>query len=442
MHPTMGVTTSELAPVGSPARAFPRQLVGLLFCCYLVAFVDRGLVSVAAAPIKQELALSDGQLGVLLGPAFVVFFCLCGIPLGWLADRTSRRGVLVLGMLLWSLMTALCGVAGSFHSFLAARLGVGLGEACLVPAGVSLIAQVTPHRHVAKALGIFLMGATFGNAAALLAGGHLLVAITFGTSALGGALQSLAPWRILFLLASLPGPLLALAVVALEEPPRAIAPEPLWPSLQSALRSLSQSKASYGYLSVATACFVGLAQVPATWMPLYYVRAFGFSAGTSAFLVGLIYLATAPIGQWLGGVLLDRLRNAGVLAAPHLLQAACALTCLPAAGIFCMSHRFRWCEAAFAAYNLVVFAATPAGLTGWRLLTPEKTMGLTIALLMSAVTFVSIGFGAAAVGGVTEFLFRSEGALGWSLLVVITLAAIIGFSSAVMGRAPFAQDVR
>jgi MFS family permease len=438
MHPSRVVSTTELAPVSRPSRAFPWQLVGLLFCCYLVAFIDRGLVSVAAAPIKQDLALSDVQLGLLLGPAFVVFFCLCGIPLGWWADRTSRRGVLVLGMLLWSLMTALCGVAGSFKSFLAARLGVGLGEACLVPAGVSLIAQATPHRHVAKALGIFLMGATFGNAAALLVGGHLLDAITFGT----GALRSLARWRVLFLLAALPGPLLAAAVVALREPQRAIAPEPLWPSLKRVFQSLGRSKASYGYLSVATTCFVGLAQVPAIWMPLYCVRAFGISAGTSAFLVGLIYLATAPTGQWLGSVLLDRLRSAGVIAAPHLLQAVCAVACLPAAAIFCTSQYLGWCEAAFAAYNLVVFAATPAGLTGWRLLTPEKTMGLTIAILMSAVTFVSIGFGAAVVGGVTDFLFRSESALGSSLLVVITLGAIMGFSSALVGRAPFEQDVR
>ena len=438
----MSVTTTELTGSGSRLRAFPWPLVGLLFCSYLVAFIDRGLVSVAAAPIKQDLALGDARLGLLLGPAFVVFFCLCGIPLGWLADRWSRRGVLALGMLLWSLMTALCGLAGSFGSFLAARLGVGLGEACLVPAGVSLIAEATPRRHVGKALGVFLMGATCGNAAALLAGGRLLDAIAFAAGTSGGVLHMLAPWRILFLLASLPGPVLAVAVMALKEPPRAIAPEPLWPSLKAAFWNLGRAKASYGYLSVATACLVSLAQVPATWMPLYYVRAFGISAGTSAFLVGLIFLATAPTGQWLGSVLLDRMRNAGIVAAPHLLQAVCALACLPAAGIFCTSRHLGWCGAAFAAYNLMVFAATPAGLTGWRLLTPQKTMGLTIALLISAVTFVSIGFGAAVVGGLNVFLFRSESALGWSLLVVITTAATIGFLSAVMGRGPFAKDVR
>jgi MFS family permease len=438
----MSVSITELAGSGSRSRAFPWLLVGVLFCSYLVAFIDRGLVSVAAAPIKYDLALSDARLGLLLGPAFVVFFCLCGIPLGWLADRTSRRGVLALGMLLWSLMTALCGLAGSFGSFLAARLGVGLGEACLVPAGVALIAEATPRRHIGKALGVFLMGATCGNAAALLAGGHLLDAITFAAGSVGGVAQSLAPWRILFLLASLPGPVLAVAIMALRELPRAIPLEPLWPSLRVAWRNLGRAKASYGYLSVATACLLGLAQVPATWMPLYYGQAFGISAGTSAFLVGLIFLATAPTGQWLGSVLLDRMRNAGIVAAPHLLQAVCALTCLPAAIVFCTSRRLGWCEAAYAVYNLVVFAATPAGLTGWRLLTPQKMMGLTIALLMSAVTFAAIGCGAAVVGAMTDFLFRSETALGGSLLVVITLAALIGLSSALLGRRPFATDVR
>lgn len=436
----MSVTAADL-PGSCARRDFPWRLVAVLFCSYLVACVDRGLLSVAAAPVARDLGLSDARLGVLLGPAFVASFCLCGIPMGWLGDRWSHRRVLALGMLLWSLMTALCAVAGSFTSFLFARLGVGLGEACLVPAAVALIAQRTPDGSLARALAIFLMGAICGNAAALLGGGHVLEIIGGGAAA-GIGLPSLAPWRILFLLASLPGPVLALAILCFEEPARTVLPGPLWPSLRRVLRNLARSKASYGPLSIATACIVALAQVPAAWAPLYYVRTFDMPAGKAALLVGLVYLGTAPIAQWTGGVLLDRLRDAGSADAPLRLQALCAIACWPLAVIFCSSHRLAWCEGALAAYSLVVFTATPAGLTGWRLLTPEGGMGSTIALLMSAVTFFSIGLGTATVGMVNDFWFQRENALGSSLLLVITSAALIGSWSALTGRAAFANDVR
>jgi MFS family permease len=72
----------------------PLRLVTTLFLCYLVAFIDRGLVSVAAAPIRHDLALSDTQLGVLMGPAFVAIYCLCSLPAGWLVDRVSRRALI------------------------------------------------------------------------------------------------------------------------------------------------------------------------------------------------------------------------------------------------------------------------------------------------------------------------------------------------------------
>ena len=423
----------------------PHRLIATLFASYLVAFIDRGLISVAAAPIRHDLDLSDAQLGLLIGPAFVAFFCLCAIPMGWLADRTSRRRLIALGLLFWSVMTGCCALAGSFWSLFAARLGVGLGEACLVPAGVSLIAAETSDEHVAKALGVFLMGAAVGNGVALLAGGRLLEWIT---AAIGSSptYDSVAPWRILFFTASLAGLPMAAAVMTLSEPARVgTAPGrlPISPreSLKQALTNLRQSAAAYGYLSAATACVVVLAQVPTAWMPLYFVRTFGLSPGMSATLLGLIVLGTAPTGQALGGILIDKLRAVGVLAAPHFVQALCTLLALPAAAVFCTSEHLEYAATAFAAYNFLVFAATPAGLTGWRILTPESSMGLTIALLTAGVTFMAIGFGPPIVGGVSDFVFGTESALGRALLVVVVAAAILGISSALLGRCSFTKAV-
>jgi hypothetical protein len=121
---------------------YPWYVVGLLGCGYAVSFLDRALVGVAGAPIKQGLALSDTQFGLLQGTSFVILYSLAGLPLGRLADRVDRRRMIALGILFWTLMTAACGLTGSFTTFFLARIGVGLGEASLVPAGVSLIGSL------------------------------------------------------------------------------------------------------------------------------------------------------------------------------------------------------------------------------------------------------------------------------------------------------------
>src|SRR5271156_293440 len=205
-----------------------RSILSLLFCSYVAAFIDRGLVSVAAAPIKHDLGLSNTQFGLLNGTAFVALYCVCGIPLGWLADRTDRRAVIALGLLIWSAMTAACAMTGSFGAFFLARGGVGLGEACLVPAAISLLGSVTPRRQMARAFAIFLMGAAVGNVVALLAGGWILERV--GTHTIPG-LGQIAPWRALFLLAAIPGFALAALVMSVREPHRAEPPVRPWKAL-------------------------------------------------------------------------------------------------------------------------------------------------------------------------------------------------------------------
>ena len=415
-----------------------RYIAGLLLCGYAVAFIDRGLVGVASAPIKHDLALSDTQYGLLNGPAFVVLFCLCAVPLGWLADRIQRRTLIAAAMLFWSLLTAGCALSHSFTTFFLTRVGVGLGEACLVPAGISLLVSATPSPSLARSIAVFLMGATLGNAIALLAGGEALTSI-------GAHLPTpIAPWRVLFLLASVPGILLAPFFATLREPPRSEPPGAARPleSLRDALSLLSEKRAAYGFLTASTACIVLLAQTQAAWVPLFYVRAFGLTPGESAIRVGLLFLVSAPAGQWLGGVLIDRLHSRGSAAAPHIAQAACAILCIPAAWVFCTASQIGCSEAAYATFNLLVFAATPAGMTGWQALTPERSRGLVVALLVAVVTLIGVGLGPVIVGFLNDRVLEDEGALGVSLLVVNLGAALAAIMTAVPGALAFSRATR
>jgi MFS family permease len=415
-----------------------RSILALLFCSYVAAFIDRGLVSVAGAPIKHDLGLSDTRFGLLNGTAFVALYCLCGIPLGWLADRIDRRTVIALGLLIWSVMTAACAMADSFGEFFLARLGVGVGEACLVPAGISLLGSVTPRRHMARAVAIFLMGAAVGNVFALLAGGRILDRI--GPTTIPG-FGLIAPWRALFLLAAVPGLALAALVMGIREPARARSYARPWSALRTASALLFDKRRAYVPLTIATACIITLSQTQAAWVPLLYTRAFGLAPGEAAQIVGLMFLLSAPAGQWLGGLLIDHLRARGIAAAPHILQAGCSILCLPAAVLFCTAKRLGVSEAGYAVFNLLVFAATPAGLTAWQQLTPERSRGLIVALLIAVVTLIGVGVGPVVVGALTDRLFGDEHALGASLLCVIVAAGVGGFFAALSGRRAFAQSL-
>ena len=127
-----------------PSRGRAWYIVAVLTLAYIVSFLDRQILALLIEPIKQVLNLSDTQVGLLLGPAFAVFYVTLGYPAGLLADRKSRKVIITSGIAVWCIMTALCGLARDFRQLFAARVGVGVGEATLTPAALSMISDCFP----------------------------------------------------------------------------------------------------------------------------------------------------------------------------------------------------------------------------------------------------------------------------------------------------------
>jgi predicted MFS family arabinose efflux permease len=396
----------------SPGAVHP----GLLGLIYAAAFVDRALVGAAGGPIKHDLALTDTQFGFASGTAFALLFCLCSLPMGWLADRVNRRRLLALGILFWSAMTIGCGASRTWGQFASARVGVGLGEACLLPAGMSLIVDsVSPARR-ARAVALFLMGATTGNAAAFIGGGYLL---THGVS-----------WRMLFLGAGSLGLSLAGLVVLGREPARQ---GQAGGSIRSAVRHILAHPKAYGLLTGAVACCIALTQAQAAWIPQFFSRRFGLANGDAALATGIVFMLAAPSGQWLGGSFIDRLRSKGIGAPPNLVLATCCAASLPLAAIFCTADSFPLSIAAYSLFVFTAFAATPAGLSGWQALTPASNQGFTTALLASAATLAAIGLGPLSIG-----VLADRWSLGLGLLATILASGTAGCVLGLAGCASFA----
>src|SRR5207249_3312518 len=131
--------------------------------------VDRQILSLLVQPIRRDLGITDTQMSLLIGFSFAICFTLFALPLGWLADRHSRRSVLAAGLAGWSLCTAACGLARSFRQMMLFRMGVGMGEATLHPCAYSIIADSFPAERRTTALSVYTTGIYIGSGMAVLA---------------------------------------------------------------------------------------------------------------------------------------------------------------------------------------------------------------------------------------------------------------------------------
>ena len=214
---------AELVPRRAATTAvYPWYVLGVLFLVYVVNFIDRQIPSILAQSIKADLGVNDAQLGFLYGTAFAIFYSLLGIPLGRLADSWYRGRLIAIGLAVWSAMTALSGLAGSFGQLALARIGVGVGEASASPAAYSLLGDYFPARRRGLALGIYSSGLSVGAGLSLPLGGWVAHAWS-SAYAHSPAPFGLAGWQAAFLAVGLPGLLLALLVLTLREPARGLA---------------------------------------------------------------------------------------------------------------------------------------------------------------------------------------------------------------------------
>jgi predicted MFS family arabinose efflux permease len=273
---------------------YSHYVLAVLLVGYVLNSLDRSILSLLLEPIRREFGASDTQLGLLSGLAFAAFYSTLAIPVAVLADRWHRRNVLVLSVLLWTLMTAMCGLAGSFMALLLARIGVAIGEAGGNPASHSLIAEYFSSDRRATALGIYALGAPVGTMLAGLVGG-------WGGEHLG--------WRGTMLLAAAPGVLLVpLLFLTVAEPSRAL-PRAANTQVALPLREVLLflwSRPSFRHLCLACALHSVAMYGASSFIPAYLTRSHGWNGNEVGQLVAMIGL-TGLAGTLLGGLLTDRL---------------------------------------------------------------------------------------------------------------------------------------
>ncbi len=200
---------------GYPSNLAAWTTVAILMVAYVLSFIDRQILNLLVGPIHRDLAISDTEMSLLMGLSFALFYTLCGIPLGRMADNRSRRGLILFGVLVWSAMTAACGLARSYWQFLTFRVGVGVGEAALSPAAYSLIADSFPRERRATAISVYSMGIYLGSGLAFLLGGLVIKFASAQGDVHLPLFGEVRPWQLIFLILGAAGVLFCLLLLAI-----------------------------------------------------------------------------------------------------------------------------------------------------------------------------------------------------------------------------------
>jgi MFS family permease len=420
-----------------PARSAPGYawyVALLLATAHLVSFIDRFLMSLMMEPLKADLGVSDTQLGLLTGTGFVILYTLVAVPLGRAADRVNRRNLIIAGILIWSLATAMCGLAGSFGALFVARIGVGFGEAALVPAAMSLLAAYFPRHQLGRAVSVFTTGASLGKSAALIGGGGVLALLTAaGGLAIGGTM--LAPWQGTFVLMAIPGVLLALLIFTVREPARE-AVTTAKPGIADAWRYVVLHRAAFLLHTGASALVVLVIQSIAAWAPSFYVRFFDLTPSQAGVAIGSVILFAAPLGHLSGGALTDwfQTRKWRSPAAPVMVIGMAGA--IPAVVLFVTCTSLPLSLAAYGLLSFCITLAAPASLAGIQMLAPDRLRGIVTSMFLAVTTLIGIGLGPALVGFCTD-MAGGPLQLGNALMIIVGAVATAAICLALASQRPF-----
>lgn len=433
--------------VASAEPAWPRPVyswyvVSVLLLAYTLSFVDRMILSLLVEPVRTTLDISDTQFSLLVGMAFALFYTLAGLPLAWIADRFSRRNLIVAGVSVWSFMTMGCGMATSYVGLFLARVGVGVGEATLSPAAYSMLSDYFPRDKLARAIAVYSIGVPLGSGIALVLGALVIKAILAAPAIALPLVGEVEAWRLTFAMVAAPGLLVALLLLTVREPYRRGRKAAMVESAQSAnlVGHLMEHKGALGAL-FAGMSLIGLVMYGTiAWVPAFLSRTYPISITDAGLWFGSIMAVCGAGGLVLGGYLADKMFQRGYkdshlrtmrlsifLGGPFLVLTPL----MPNAGI----------ALALLAPGFLMTTMHGVGSVALQLISPNEYRARMTALYFFVVNLIGLGLGPTVIALVTDFGFGDDGALRYSLAIVSAVSLSIAAAILTLGLPAYRRSI-
>ena len=427
-----------------PAARYAWYVVGVLTLIYVFSFIDRQILNLLVAPIRRDLAISDTQMSLLMGFSFAVFYTFFGIILGRMADTGSRRLLIGVGLVVWSLMTAACGLANSFSALLVFRIGVGIGEASLGPAAYSMISDYFAPERRATAMSVYSMGIYLGSGIAYLLGGLVVAFASRQEAYVLPLIGDMRPWQLIFFLVGFPGIAVALLMFTVREPVRrgVKAKTSGERTMRQTWKYLGANKNTIFCHNLGIALLTMATYGTAAWLPTFFVRTHGWTAGQIGVSLGIVVIIFGTLGVALGGRIADKLASRGLKDANLRVALYSILLAIP----FVIAYPLiADSKVAFAVYIPTAFlTSVPIGVAAAALqqIMPNEMRGQATALYFFVINFLGLGLGPTLIALMTDYAFKNDNSIYLSLSIVCGITLVLSAALLAFGLKPYRRSLQ
>lgn len=440
--PPAGVT----APASFPNRAYAWFVVGALSLVNMVSYVERQILTLLFTPIKRDFRLTDTEVSLLAGAAFVIFYVLFGLLFGRLADRSNRKRIIMAGAVFWGLATTACGLAQNFTQLFLARISVGVGEASLGPSALSTISDYFPRERLARAISFYTGSQYVGAGLALVVGGFA-IQIVSGLPPLDiPFVGPLRPWQMTFLIVGLGGLLVLIPMSFVREPARrGVAKAPAGgggkADRSQLLGFLGANRRMFlaHFTAFSISSMLGFGTV--AWAPTFFIRVHGWAPQDIGYVYGAILAVMGCAGVLAGGRIAEWMESKGVADAYFVLP----MISLSATAVFFISAMFApTAELSLALIFCSTFLSSfPVSLiiTALQAVAPNQLRGQLVALYYFVANILGVASGPTVVALLTDYVYRDEMAVGLSLATASAVITPIVVTILALGRAGFRDSL-
>jgi MFS family permease len=422
-------------------------VVAVLMLAYISSFIDRQVLALLVAPIKRDFHVTDTQISLLIGFSFAIFYTFLGIPIGRMADSKSRKLIIIIGITVWSFMTAICGLANTYWALFFARMGVGVGEAALSPAAYSMITDLFPKNKLGTAMGIYNVGVFLGSGLSIL-----LVALIIKLVQVEGMwtlpiVGEIHPWQTVFFMVGLPGLIIVLLIWAtVKEPVRQNTNQEKITNAEIKAH-FTKNKAAILSIYFGIACMAMATYGATSWTPTSLMRSYGMKQSEAGIIFGLMVTIFSTGGVIAGGRYADYLSNKGIING-RLLVGVRGMTISAILSIILMTLIFITTTpplpmtlvlcAMFCFFSSFPYAAATAALQE---IVPSSMRGIFSAFYLFVVNLLGLGVGPMLAALINDNIFKTENTLMLSMTIGMTIASIISAIVLKNGLKPFAKSI-
>ncbi|HEX9852153.1 MAG TPA: MFS transporter [Woeseiaceae bacterium] len=402
------------ADVAAKAEAYPPTAqawycVTILALAVMVNFLDRGILTLLVEPIKADLGLSDVQMSLVMGFAFTFFYAIFGLPVARLVDRHSRKHILATGIAIWSVMTALCGLAGNFWQLFVARVGVGVGETTSGPSAYSLLSDYFAPEKLPRAIAGMNLGFVAGTGLAMIIGGAVIGAV--------GATQDIAlpgnitlrGWQVVLIVVGLPGLIVSALMLTVREPKRRGGEVRREQPITEVFKFLGFHWPVYAPmfagLALRSVQMFGLGM----WGPAFYGRTFGWSPTQVGYVIGASLFIAMPLGLFAGSWLAEHYWKKGRYDANIRVVVYSTVISVPL-GMVSPLMPSPWLAAGFGfAASIFASMAAPPENAALQCVTPNHLRGQMTFLFLFIMNVIGMGLGPLVIASFSQYIFTEEG---------------------------------